>query len=84
MDVHLVLEHIEALVDEEEQLYAHATRTPEDREPLQTVKVELDRCWDLLRRRRAPRNAGENPEQARLHDAGVEKRPISSNVSTDG
>ena len=71
MDDHLVFEHIEALVDEEEQLYAHARLTAEDRERLQTVKVELDRCWDLLRQRRALRTAGDDPEQARLRDAGV-------------
>ena len=53
-----MFEHIEALVDQEEQLYAHATLTPEDRERLQAVQVELDRCRDLLRQRRALRNAG--------------------------
>ncbi len=71
MDDHLVFEHIEPLVDEEQHLYAHATLTPADRERLQRVKVELDPCWDLLRQRRALRSAGEDPEQARVRDAGV-------------
>ena len=44
VDDHLMFEHVGALVDEEEQLYAHASLTPTDRERLQAVKVELDRC----------------------------------------
>lgn len=35
---------------------------------LRAVEVELDRCWDLLRRRRALRDAGEDPESARARD----------------
>ena len=64
MNDHQVFGHIEELVEEEERLYGHTTLTPEDRERLQTVKVELDRCWDLLRQRRALREAGEDPDQA--------------------
>jgi hypothetical protein len=71
MDDRPVFKHIEALVEEEEQLYEHAQLSTADRERLQTVKVELDRCWDLLRRRRALREAGQDPEQATLRDATV-------------
>jgi hypothetical protein len=35
------------------------------------VEVELDRCWDLLRQRRALRDAGMSPEQAHVRDAGT-------------
>jgi hypothetical protein len=35
------------------------------------VEVELDRCWDLLRQRRALRDAGSDPEQASVRDAGT-------------
>ena len=67
---------IEALVHEE-----HATRTREehesadaaaldaDRGRLEQVEVELDRCWDLLRQRRALRGAGLNPDEAAVRDA---------------
>ena len=40
-----------------------------DRERLDAVQVELDRCWDLLRQRRALRSAGGNPDSAELRDA---------------
>jgi Protein of unknown function (DUF2630) len=40
-----------------------------DKERLRAVEVELDRCWDLLRQRRAFRDAGTDPEQARARDA---------------
>jgi len=45
-----------------------------DKERLRTVEVELDRCWDLLRRRRAFRNAGTDPEQAEARDAETVER----------
>jgi hypothetical protein len=35
------------------------------------VRVELDRCWDLLRQRRALRNAGADPDDAAVRDADV-------------
>ena len=40
-----------------------------DRERLDSVQVELDRCWDLLRQRRALRSAGGDPDSAELRDA---------------
>jgi hypothetical protein len=35
------------------------------------VRVELDRCWDLLRQRRALRDAGGDPDAAEVRDANV-------------
>jgi len=46
----------------------------EDRERLRAVEVELDRCWDLLRQRRALRDAGSDPERASVRDAGTVER----------
>jgi hypothetical protein len=46
----------------------------EDRERLQAVEVELDRCWDLLRQRRALRDAGGDPEDARVREAETVER----------
>jgi hypothetical protein len=40
-----------------------------DRERLSAVEVELDRCWDLLRQRRALRSAGEDPDAASVRGA---------------
>jgi hypothetical protein len=45
-----------------------------DRERLSQVEVELDRCWDLLRQRRALRDAGADPEDAQVRDAGTVER----------
>jgi hypothetical protein len=45
-----------------------------DRERLGAVEVELDRCWDLLRQRRALRSAGGDPDDAQVRDAGTVER----------
>ena len=47
-----------------------------DRERLRSVEVELDRCWDLLRQRRAFRDAGTDPEQAQVRDADTVERDL--------
>jgi len=69
---------IERLVTEEHDLRtreqtdaADDDALESDRERLQSVEVELDRCWDLLRQRRAFREAGTDPEQAEARDAGT-------------
>src|SRR4051812_18743194 len=52
---------IERLVAEEHALWdreAAGEASSEDRARLQEVKVSLDQYWDLLRQRRALRNAG--------------------------
>jgi len=41
----------------------------EEQERLQSLEVELDRTWDLLRQREARRNAGLDPNEARERDA---------------
>jgi hypothetical protein len=60
---------IEALVAEEHELWRRESdgdATDADRQRLQRLKVSLDECWDLLRQRRALRQAGQDPEQAEL------------------
>jgi hypothetical protein len=60
-DVHT---HIEALVAEEHRLWEHESSgngSEGDRRRLAEIKVELDRYWDLLRRRRAAAEAGADP-----------------------
>jgi hypothetical protein len=71
-----VAAHIERLVAEEHELRnREQTDSPDpasldaDREKLRAVQIELDRCWDLLRQRRALRDAGSDPDDAELRDA---------------
>ena len=35
-----------------------------DQKRLRDIEVALDQCWDLLRQRRARRNAGQDPSEA--------------------
>jgi hypothetical protein len=58
-DIHAA---IEGLVAEEHALWeaeSAGTASDNDRERLKKIKVELDRYWDLMRRRRANPNADE-------------------------
>jgi Protein of unknown function (DUF2630) len=72
---------IEGLVAEEHALRGREqsdSQDPDsltaDHERLRAVQVELDRCWDLLRRRRALRDAGSNPDEAEVRDADTVER----------
>ena len=67
---------IERLVAEEHDLRNreqadadHTDALAVDSDRLEAVQVELDRCWDLLRQRRALRGAGGDPDAAELRDA---------------
>jgi hypothetical protein len=65
---------IEELVAEEHALWKRedeGVATDEDRRRLDAVKVSLDQCWDLLRQRRALREAGFDADAARARDAEV-------------
>jgi len=61
-----VLGHIEELVNEEKKLYAQGEISDAERERLAKINVELDRCWDLLRQRRALREYGRDPDQVKI------------------
>ena len=66
-----ISEHIDTLAREEHELFtrdSHGKATDTDRERLKHVQVELDRCWDLLRQRRARSEFGQNPDEAKLRD----------------
>ena len=72
---------IESLVSEEHKLRSReeqdsmsAEALEADQQRLWEVEIELDRCWDLLRQRRALRDAGADPEQARVRDADTVER----------
>jgi uncharacterized protein YjaG (DUF416 family) len=64
-----VLTHIQELTEKEEQLYGKPDLTDEDVKELNKVKSELDQYWDLLRQRRAFRDAGEDPERAKMRSS---------------
>ena len=64
MDDGAIHESIEQLVAEEHELWdreAAGRATEADRQRLGEVKVSLDRCWDLLRQRRALEEFGMDP-----------------------
>jgi hypothetical protein len=68
---------IEQLVAEEHALWqreAAGDATEGDRQRLQDVKVSLDQCWDLLRQRRALREAGRDPGAADVRRSEVVER----------
>jgi hypothetical protein len=72
---------IESLVAEEHDLRRReeadsgdAERLEADQERLLAVEVELDRCWDLLRQRRAREEFAQNPDEARVRDADTVER----------
>ena len=74
MDDRKVIERINELAREEHALFereSQGTATDGDRERLGRLQVTLDQCWDLLRQRRARRDAGQDPEDAGLRPADV-------------
>jgi hypothetical protein len=66
-----VLNHIEKLVHEEQKLYGSKDLDDHGQVRLDAIRVELDQCWDLLRQRRALRDAGQDPNHAHLRPASV-------------
>lgn len=67
-----IIGRIDELVAEEHELRSRATGTGLDsaeRTRLTELEQQLDRCWDLLRQRRAREEFGEDPEQ-------VQPRPV--------
>ena len=77
MDDRNVLGKIEELVEEEQTLLRSSEEQgpdPDKHRRLEQVKVELDRCWDLLRQRRALRDAGGDPDDGQARDAETVER----------
>ncbi len=70
---------IERLVTEEHELRNReesdtAEALEADAARLRAVELELDVCWDVLRQRRALRDAGVNPDQAEARDPDTVER----------
>lgn len=74
MDDDQIHSRIEQLVSEEDELWqreAEGGASADERRRLQSLNVSLDQCWDLLRQRRALREAGLDAEAARVRDPDV-------------
>jgi hypothetical protein len=77
MDDSSIQDRIEQLVAEEHELLAQAESegpAPERHQRLEQLKVELDRCWDLLRQRRAREEFGLDPDEVKPRDPDVVER----------
>ncbi len=69
-----IMQRIEELVNEEHDLLKRSERgelEADQHERMQALQVNLDQCWDLLRQRRARREFGENPDEAKVRDVNV-------------
>jgi hypothetical protein len=69
--------NIEELVAEEHELWereASGLASDGDRRRLESIKVSLDQCWDLLRQRRALRETGQDPDAAEVRPPQVIER----------
>jgi hypothetical protein len=68
-----ILAQVNKLVGEEQELRAklqhHEIDESEEQRRLRAVEVALDQCWDLLRQRRALRETGGDPREARVRPA---------------
>jgi hypothetical protein len=68
---------IEKLVAEEHELWDRESAgdaSDLERRRLEELKRSLDQCWDLLRRRRALREAGRDPDAATAQPPEVVER----------
>ncbi|MGH3366592.1 MAG: DUF2630 family protein [Nocardioidaceae bacterium] len=59
-----IIARVDELVAEEHELRSGSALTDEQRARLAHVEQDLDQCWDLLRQRRARREAHEDPDAA--------------------
>ena len=68
------MQRVQDLVDEEHRLrtrlQAGEITAEDEQQRLSAMEQTLDQCWDLLRQRRALRDAGGDPGQAKV-------RPVS-------
>jgi hypothetical protein len=75
MDDSQIHARIENLVNEEHKLWTKEseghTLSPDDQRRHEQLKVSLDQAWDLLRQRRALRDAHLDPDSAGTRPEGV-------------
>lgn len=74
MDDAEVVRRIGELTEEEhalERARTGAGASSDDVRRLRDLEVALDQCWDLLRQRRARRQAGQDPDDATVRPPAV-------------
>jgi hypothetical protein len=75
MEDHDVLAHISELVEEERVLRSNAAAgvglSTDARGRMARLEVQLDQYWDLLRRRYAREEYGQNPDEEAPRDPAV-------------
>jgi hypothetical protein len=74
MDDKEILAQINKLAEEEQRLeegHVGDGLSDEEHARLHSIEVTLDQLWDVLRQRRAKRNAGGDPEDAQARPAGI-------------
>jgi len=74
MDEIEIVRRIGELVEDEHALERrHAGAAPSEDEVarLQVIEVALDQCWDLLRQRRARRDAGQDVDDVHVRSENV-------------
>jgi hypothetical protein len=77
MDDQTVQARIEKLIEKEQVLReAGEGQGPEDsrQAQLESIRLELDRCWDLLRQRRAREEFDLDPDNAQARGSGTVER----------
>ena len=67
---------IEALSEERTELWHRLSdqHDAEVRAEIHAIDAKLDQLWDYLRQRRALRDAGQDPNDAQMRDAGTVER----------
>ena len=69
-----ILDQVNKLVAEEKELRAKLQHRDidesEEHQRLSALEVALDQCWDLLRQRRALRETGGDPHEAKVRPPG--------------
>ena len=73
-----IIARVHELVDEEHALERASQENQglgdEEQERLRHLEEQLDQCWDLLRQRRALREAGFDEDAAHVRDPSVVER----------
>lgn len=75
MDEKEILARVSGLIETEhelrKQVAAGTLSSEQERERLRSAEEALDQCWDLLRQRRARRQAGLNSDEAQVRDPNI-------------
>jgi hypothetical protein len=74
VDDHEIITKIGSLADEEKRLeeqHVGDGLSEDEAKRLRTLEVTLDQMWDLLRQRRALRDAGRSPDEAAVRPEGT-------------